>query len=436
MRPATRSNHHVVLFALLTLTFPLWIATGCGGGRSSSAGSPASRLDAARMALGNVTTGQAPANSQTLAAALKLFQQAHQADPSNQQASFGFAIVDLAVAAQKVIDLIQTRAAGREDVSTDSVVQTTQAAVLWNAALPGAAGSINAVQVATTLPLDAATRAGGPNAAAILPALNGLATSLNDAIPLIENTTTSSDFTFSFPLFRGGQIATVVVDQSDAQAFLAALYFARAAVHILLAYNLDPGNFNLSAPINSAFASNGSLPNTIAPDLYLPPAPFGTPKSNAASLLRAAKADLSTAADRATTALASIQARIGTTQHLIDGSTLNYTQVSAGIAQLKAALTQPTTVSISTSASANTPLTINLSAWFSNPPNLRALLPTYRTVTNSGVADHLITTVADYPDPTEAGLLVGPPAAVFDRTVPAYDSVGSLATHGLGLSVR
>lgn len=135
----------------------------------------------------------------------------------------------------------------------------------------------------------------------------------------------------------------------------------------------------------------------------------------------AAKNDLSTAADRATTAVTTLKARASQSGHLIDATKVNATELTAQIAQFKNALTQQATINGTT---------YNLNAWFTNPPvSLRALEPTYHVTTQFGTKS-LTASATDFPDMTLGGLIVNPTASQYSQSISSYDDVSRL--FGLG----
>ncbi len=184
-----------------------------------------------------------------------------------------------------------------------------------------------------------------------------------------------------------------------------------------LAYDFNYGSFDFSQTIESRFGAQLANGTPLAPANYLPPAPFGLLTNEGRAQMQAAQGYLSQGADVANAAANTLQARQNQTGHLIDSTGVNFTEVRAGIALFKNALTQPVTLG-------NDPaITVNLSAWFTNPPaDLRSILPTYSTN-----ASGAFTTPSSYPDPTLGGLLVNPSGDLFAAEVSAEEPVAALA---------
>jgi hypothetical protein len=360
------------------------------------------------------------------------FSRAYQLDRSNRQAAMGYAVSDVAVAAQRVIDVLtRSRGVSRAELAKDPAYQVASSAIGWNVSRPSANTTSRALKSATSLPFSLAGRRRSVDLNQLRAELTALYDTLNNALPIME--TVAADPTFTFPIadFQDGE-GERLIDQADVQTILGALYAAQAVLGVGLAYEFDYGQFDFNQRVGDRFA-NKTPGSTVTPNEYLPPAPFGNLRSNGGGLFAASRAGLGKAADLIKAAATTMQNRPAPDGHLIDSGTFtagDFADVRDGADDFKAALTSQYTFEDGT--------TINANAWFSSPPaSLRAFVPTYQVVeytyfdfnlNRDNTTIQLIAGPGDFPDKTFGGLIVNPNNDSFNASAFPTDTVGSLAT--------
>lgn len=401
--------------ALVLLT-----AAGCGGGGDGNdsgrdAVGAQQLAETGHAALNDVLRSDTPPTEETLSGVHRTFSEAYAKDPDNVEAAFGYGIMEIMLAVQEL---------------TGQPVTS-----LGRAVNDGLGWGIR--------PLDAA---GWTRSAAALAPLHGIGRGrqagllfgyprdrvlrfrerLGNAMPAIQKAADLPGFAFVVPNFNEGAPADgdLTADQGDAQALLTLLYATRAVSGLAIAYETNTGDFNFDQPIAERFADKADGA-TVAPDEYLPPAPFLTLAGDGAALIASAKPDLITAADTGLAAATTLAARPSPAGHLFDTSGADFTQGRAALLIFKDALSNPYQIPGDVS------VTINLNAWFTNPPpSLRAFLPTYRV---RRVAGEMVLEAGpgDFPDRTLNGLLVNPPFPLFLAGARGSDPVGKLANPGV-----
>lgn len=407
-----------VAFAALVLL----MAPGCGGGGGGD-GDNLDPEEARRLAqighaaLNDLLLSPTPPSQEAVRSVHTTFSEAYARDPNNVEAAFGYGLMEIAMAVQDLTGQTLPVVLGRA-VEGD----------LGTGLRPlDAAGWMRHAALAPLSPIGKGRQAGLLTGEIPRERVVRFRESMGRAIPAIQRAADTPGFSFAIVNFRQrppGAPGTLTADQGGAQALLALLYAARAVGGLALAYDTSAGGFNFDQPIAERFAAkpDGAI---ITPDEYLPPVPFLTLMGDGPALFAEAKVDLTTAADTGLTALTTLAARPSHTGHVLDTGDVNFTQVRAALLILKDALSNPYAIP------GNVPVTVNLNAWFTNPPaNLRALLPTYHVQRLPGEMV-LQAGPGDYPDRTLGGLLVNPPLPLFVTAVRGSEPVRELYTPGL-----
>ena len=396
--------------------------------------------------LNDMLTGQTPSNDQNLQILRDIFAKAYSQNPANPEAEFGFAISSPAYRAMAFYERIQGRSAGASADSTLNAI--SQRAVFWKNPSLGASVGDDAMHLALAAPFagtgtsKSAGRSRAVDPVQVHAALADLKAAIDEALPAAEQAAGNAGLSFVIADYHAGAAATATinVDQGDAQAYVTSLYALRAIANIVLAYDTDWKNFDFSQEVQTALSAKLAAGTPIVPDDYLPPAPFATLAADGKVRFAAAQSDFSTASDRALTTLTTLQNRAVKTGHLLDATTWNMASLQTVINTFKTALTQKYTQTVLLQNAAPYPdtiavtLTIDLNAWFTNPPaSLRALLPTYQVATlqdNGNGYTTLTATPSAFPDKTFGGLLVNPPDAALTVNLDPYRNFGYLTTAG------
>lgn len=415
----------MALWAMCVLAVGL--AAGCGGGGDSNNGQDAAALvQRGTDDLNKILRGTDQPTAAKLKSIADTFSQARSKDSANKRAAFGYAVGTVAYNAQQVVDLATAR--GRATGPDNPLVQTARQLSPWGMPVPGKETTKQTVRFAIGAPLAVTRLRQAASPAEIRTAVTNLRTAVTEAITALLSVESDASFTFVIADYRSGAAptATLSVDQGDVQAFLTSLYAARALLAMALAYDVDGGTFDFSQSISTRFAAQIATGAPVTPNDYLPPAPFGGLTSEGAALLASAKSDLITGAGMAEEALNTLQARTTQTGHVLDATSLDFGEVRDGVNQFRNALNNTIPIEIEEGVT----VTVNLNAWFTNPPSLRGLMPTYSPLG----PNELIAAPGAYPDATLGGLLVNPPVGFFSASVSTGDRVGALAEDAFALS--
>lgn len=410
-------------------------APGCGGGGSDDDNSlppgvvapdpvgAQQQVENGRNALNTLLQSETPPSAQSLQGVRSTFADAYARDPANAQAAFGYGLSEVAAAVQHFAE--ESQGSGLTAGALGRAIHPLSGQKLR---LPDGADLISRMAGAPLLRrlTESSSLSPGRHEAGASERDNLLLlrAALDRAIPAITVSANTAGFTFMMadPWENApATAAQITVDQADAQAFLALLYVARGGTGAAVAYQFDVAGFDFNEAISQRFAAKADG-DTVTPDEYLPPAPFLNLASDGQAFMASAKADLSAGVDNGLTAEALFRARTVKTGHLIDAeNTLDLAQFRASLLVFKDALSNPYQIS------SQPPVTVNLNAWFTNPPaSLRALLPTYR-VARSGPSMNLVTGPADFPDKTFGGLFVGLPDETFVAGFQGYEPVSLLS---------
>lgn len=216
----------------------------------------------------------------------------------------------------------------------------------------------------------------------------------------------------------GVQISSIKVGSVEAYAVRSAIRAVKGLVDTALAYNMDSGNFNLTAQFNTVHATAIANGTALTPDMYLPPSPYMVLNSDGVSRFRDLGTQWNGAANDANSLITVLQARTGSGWLINSGflSIVDYASLQAYIQEFKAAISGPVgNVPINDSNGDAATVTVDLSAWISKgapPHSLRPYLPTLLPMVDSGTGFTLLMPVAgSIADSTYDGLF---PSAVPD----------------------
>jgi hypothetical protein len=414
-----------IIFTAATLAVLTAALSGCSGGSgggNKNGEEAAQMVRSAQASLDSLLTRSQAPTAADIQAVRTAFAAAYQKDNNNAQAAFGFGLSDMAWYAQTIADLAGTqlgRSAGSRPSSP--VTRAAQATLPWN--LRNASGALTGkdlllTTVRTPFALAESRQAGLPNPVVVRAALTQLKNALDQDIPLIAKAN-KPGFTFQIADYEDGE-GKITIDQADVQFLLGAMHGLRAVAQAALAYDFNYGSFNPDRTVGDAF---GNLPvgATVTPEMYLPPAPFGTLVNGGAAAIAGTRNDLNAAADTWLTFANTSAARSSQHDHLTDPLTgEERTEFRNSLNQLKAGLNGPIT---------EDGVTYDVSAWLNNPPqSLRVFLPTYTVVQEDGGT---FLRATGLPDPTFGGLITGGPNIPFENSVFGDQPITALLT-GLG----
>ena len=411
-------------------------SSNSNGGTTTDPAGAVADVAQGQTQLNTLITANVDPTSASLAALTQTFASAYTKDPNNNQAAMGLGIGTIAEAAQQVVSAVTgtSRASSAplsraQQTDLSNLSQTAQSSLPWKMRRFDSKTGLQSVQGALRLPVTLArlNRSGrAADAATIRQSLVNLRIALDKAIPLIAQSTNQADFAFAFPDFETNTTNPRIMDQADATSFLAGLYAVRGVLDIALAYDPTYGTFDFNQKIGDRFTAKVAG-DTVTPDEYLPPAPFLTLTATGKADFAQAQTDFINGADGANAALTRLAARSPLSGlHLIDSNQItaaDYAEGHDGINQFKAALTAPYTTT------GNSPVTVNLAAWFSSPPaSLRALLPTY-TVKEADGFTYLSADINSFPDATFGGIVANYNTDSFKIRFSGDQNVGELATY-------
>ncbi len=424
------------------------LAAGCGSGGSSpvpvTAPSTVDTIGAARdvqtgqIALNGLLASSNTASASALQTVGASFASAHAKDPNNTQASVLLGLTQIAVAAQDVADAAAPLGDSRASIPFADLSRFQLKN--WGGLRSSLIGKGKTRAALLASPLLLAQSAGKTSkgratvdSARLRAALENLRTVIGNSLPLIQQGADDPNFAFGLTDFITNTETERVMDRADVAVIVSALYETRAGLSLALAYDTNVGSADFAQTIAARFPTK-NLGDTLTPDEYLPASPFGTLTGDGKGNFASAKTEIATGADKGQTALTYLQGRTNSQLHLIDSADLtnqDYLTAKFALTGLKAALDGPVTVPLGDSS-----ITLNLNAWFNNPPaSLRAFFPTYTVGTDASDALVLQATAASYPDLTFGGLVVGTsgiPAKAFDMTIPTDKNLGDLLFGFLG----
>ena len=420
------------------------LLTGCGGGGSNgnavapgtggTGGGGTPTLQPAIAGLDAIVRGSQPTTVTSLSTIAGEFDQARQADPTNKDAQFGFAVTAAALAATQAANLTGTVVPAVRTASAEAALSPaartasfSQGLVLWR--LPQLLSGSTAVQwpqaadylPTKTLQASLTPRASSPTPAQVQTEIAALDASLAKAeVALaVVKADPSYVYTLADPSQPANTASTVKVGSAEIQILSAVISIVRSLANGAVAYNADPGTFSFETPAAAGFSGA-----SVGPAQYLPAAPFLTLAADGGTRLGAVKTELIATADSGTAAIESVKTRSNAGFLLNPGTLVTTGQLTAAEAQItayKAYLTGAQTVPVGLNGKTVT-TRVDLAAFLDHPPaDLRTLLPTLPVSKDSSGATTL--TMNGFPDLTFGGLFPdGLPVKSATYTLPVTSS--------------
>lgn len=389
--------------------------TGPGTGGPGAGGTPPT-LAPAIAGLNAIVRGTQAVTVTSITTTAGQFDQARQADPTNKDAQLGFAVSEAVLASVQVAGLgggtiiPAARSANSALLSpTARTAQLSQALVLWR--LPqflSNGGAAAWPRAAEFLPTSALTAQMSPRSSSVTPvqvqtaltALDANLVQVEAALKVVESDPNYT-YTLADPSKTGDATATVKIGGAEIQLLSAVVSTVRSVANAGLAYNADPGAFSFKAQVPTGILS-GAL---VSPAQYLPAGPFLTLASDGAARMGNVHSELNSTALSGIAAIDSVRTRSNAGFLLNPGTLVSSDQLSqlqAQIAVYQTYLTGSQTVPLTLNGTTiNT--RVNLSAFLDHPPaDLRVLLPTLPTSTDSSGLTSL--TMNGFPDKTFGGI--------------------------------
>lgn len=422
---------------LLTALLTTVSLVGCGGGGSGTNGGggigsdPSVGIAAGSVDLGTVISNNGSSSSTALSDAVQQFSNSYAIKPSGK-AAVGYVAALGAIDASAMATLVGT--------STPFLAKTAGAMVLWKLS-PQTSGLVPSLKKPTdALPFSfltgvakaAQTRSTSPTPARVIAELKTVEADLvkMKAVMTDANIQGLESDPLVISYTANGTVTSIKVGTAEGYALRAAIEALQGSIDVLLAYNLDYGTTDFNANFGTTYGGTLASQGFLTSAGYLPAAPFLNLNTDGAARLQAWGTTWISAANDATSAVTTLQARTSTgwAFNLANYNASDLPTALGDISQFKAAITAPIpNVSVTNNSGVSATLTIDLTAWMGGTPpaTLRAFFPTIQAGQSAAVSAPLAGSIADT---TYGGLIPGgvPSDVLYNRVIETDLSVGTV----------